>query len=729
MTILADERGFLLGDPVDLGRMPKYLLDIKGDVAAIKKAVVGTSEQAKKRLGTAPTVTPIRPGRESSSQRTVTTTGTRTATPRSRSSSSEAATGTKKAGVVDRLKSASSRTVAVMPNRDASGRFAGDKSASTAKNRDASGRFTGNGDSESRESSSAVAALASRLAALAGIGSGMEEVDPTVKAFREVAEPMQRGIEFFSGGDKKERWFRKIFKSLESFRKDESVFSKAAKKSLKNIEGKPVGAGDDDDNGGLLLGLAARLGPALLAGITAVLGFIFSPIGAAIGAASALAWGLFTENGQKFFGEVGAKLIAGWDGVVSAFAPVTDAIGKKFDDLINGMASTWDTFTGFLKDKFGIDVPALFKPVVDLGKKVVDAGADVVKNTTSKAVDAVQKSSPKTAEALGNAWNKVKNGAGKIKFYATEKGNAETAMKVLMDKGWTKEQAAGIAANLAAESGFDTGATGDNGKAKGIAQWHPDRQKKFEQVYGKKLSDATLEEQVGFVDWELRNTEKKAGDKIRTAATAEQAAALTERHYERSALGLKGGVQSERLSKANEYAAYDVNAEQAPKSEPAPAMASMPEDKVRAPAAASISEDPTQGVRYKFETLEGSKVQVTDNETGVIELASDEQANAYRRQQGKPYRDKIAVINAGDMQLYNRLAAGTSPVASQTVSANVPSPPSMPTAPKIAEAPPIVEPLSTPDNRPLMVSITNQDVGQNVSDRRIAHIVTGGLSG
>ena len=33
--------------------------------------------------------------------------------------------------------------------------------------------------------------------------------------------------------------------------------------------------------------------------------------------------------------------------------------------------------------------------------------------------------------------------------------------------------------------------------------------KKFE-VNGKKLQDATFEEQVGFVDWELKNTEKKA---------------------------------------------------------------------------------------------------------------------------------------------------------------------------------------------------------------------------
>ncbi len=414
--------------------------------------------------------------------------------------------------------------------------------------------------------------------------------------------------------------------------------------------------------------------------------------------------------------------------MVSAFAPVTESMSKGwatvkggFDSLISGMVSSWDMFTGFLKDKFGIDIPAIFKPVVDVSKKAVEAaketvnaGTDMAKNTAGKALEAVEKSSPKTTEALGNLWGKAKEGAGKIKFHATEKVNAETAMKVLMDKGWTKEQAAGITANLAAESGFDTDATGDSGKAKGIAQWHPDRQKKFEEVNGKKLSDATLEEQVGFVDWELRNTEKKAGDKISTAATAEQAAALTERHYERSALGLKGGVQPERIANASKYASLDIAEE--------PAQPKTP------PAMPSLADDPTQGGRYKYETLEGGKVQVTDNESGTIELASDEQANAYRKQQGKPYLDKVAAINSGDMSMYNRLASGPVNTASM-VSAPVPSAPVMPTSPKIADAPQVVQPLSSPEKRPIMVSVTAQDVSQDVSDRRVAHIVTGGLSG
>lgn len=45
----------------------------------------------------------------------------------------------------------------------------------------------------------------------------------------------------------------------------------------------------------------------------------------------------------------------------------------------------------------------------------------------------------------------------------------------LMHKGLPSNAAHGIAANIAAESNFDTNAVGDGGKARGIAQWHPDR--------------------------------------------------------------------------------------------------------------------------------------------------------------------------------------------------------------------------------------------------------------
>jgi hypothetical protein len=126
--------------------------------------------------------------------------------------------------------------------------------------------------------------------------------------------------------------------------------------------------------------------------------------------------------------------------------------------------------------------------------------------------------------------------------------NADAAMKFFMSAGWTKEQAAGIVGNLQTESGrnLNTQAVGDGGKAKGIAQWHPDRQADFQRVIGKDVKDSTLEEQLRFVDWELKNSEKRAGEQLKRARTAAEAARIVDKQYERSS----GEALGDRIASA-----------------------------------------------------------------------------------------------------------------------------------------------------------------------------------
>ena len=118
--------------------------------------------------------------------------------------------------------------------------------------------------------------------------------------------------------------------------------------------------------------------------------------------------------------------------------------------------------------------------------------------------------SPSSAPASGTPERQDDGGPG-----VGETGSSNEAMDFFQKRGWTKEQAAGIVGNLQAESGADlkTNAVGDGGKAYGIAQWHPDRQAMFEKLYGKPIRQSTFKEQLEFVDWELNNTEKAAGNK------------------------------------------------------------------------------------------------------------------------------------------------------------------------------------------------------------------------
>lgn len=103
----------------------------------------------------------------------------------------------------------------------------------------------------------------------------------------------------------------------------------------------------------------------------------------------------------------------------------------------------------------------------------------------------------------------------------------------LMAKGWSEEQARGIAANIMAESGGRTDIPGDGGQAYGLAQWHPDRQAMFKKVFKKDIRGSSADDQIAFIDWELRNSEAAAGMRLARSQERGDAAAIVSRYYER----------------------------------------------------------------------------------------------------------------------------------------------------------------------------------------------------
>lgn len=103
-------------------------------------------------------------------------------------------------------------------------------------------------------------------------------------------------------------------------------------------------------------------------------------------------------------------------------------------------------------------------------------------------------------------------------------GKKKKAMEFFMNKGLTNYQAAGIVGNLMHESGLDTSIKGDGGKALGLAQWHPDRQKGLKTLAknkGTKIDD--FDTQLEYIWQELNTTEKKALNALLNSKTVEQA--------------------------------------------------------------------------------------------------------------------------------------------------------------------------------------------------------------
>ena len=128
-------------------------------------------------------------------------------------------------------------------------------------------------------------------------------------------------------------------------------------------------------------------------------------------------------------------------------------------------------------------------------------------------------------------------------------GNAKIALDFFMQQGWTPEQAAGIVANLQAESGQNLNPAALNPKeqAYGIAQWRGSRKRDFEQEMGRPINGSSLDDQLKFVQWELTNTEKQAGARLKAAKSAAEAAAIIDQFYERSA----GIHRQKRIASAN----------------------------------------------------------------------------------------------------------------------------------------------------------------------------------
>nr|WP_249195016.1 phage tail tip lysozyme [Burkholderia vietnamiensis] len=118
----------------------------------------------------------------------------------------------------------------------------------------------------------------------------------------------------------------------------------------------------------------------------------------------------------------------------------------------------------------------------------------------------------------------------------------------LKEAGYTDAQAAGVIGSLMQESQLDPTAVNKASGNAGIAQWGKGRGAQFEKQFGHSLAQSTFGEQVDFMLWELKNTEKQADQRLRMAKTPEFAAEVHSREYERP------GAAEANLARRQKYA-------------------------------------------------------------------------------------------------------------------------------------------------------------------------------
>lgn len=682
MALKHDELGFLVGDPINVDRIVATWNEIRNDVRAIKLALAGTqinkSEQDKiaKQPAHSPSATP--------KSRTSVIAGLR----ENISSVPAAIPGSIKkieSLVIDKSimpligpetlvpatpKQRKSTQQSITRERDSSGRF--------IKKKDNNQIVAGNSTKsiENVTSDSVIRTAADKIiGAVSEAGGGMEETDPAIKSFNEIAQPLARGYETILGGDREQRrkeiWFKRIFGELKLFRKEESVFNKATSRSLKNIEENPV----EISNGGNSSTLRRFILPLLTASIAAMGGSLS---------------GLGDRIYQSF--------VETWEDFKSLPDKIIDTISSTFGNI-------WTGINEFFKEKFGIDIEAKLKPVADVGKKVINVVTEKVRPIMEPVSNAAKRAY-EVAEAT----------TGSVLESVMPKGFRH---KALFDgiKGGEKLSRFGTYTDVEAQriralknSSANTSADLDGGMSLEI------QDKISAQAKRHGLDPVMMQKIVAMESGGNPNAISRTGAIGLFQFTGSTATGIGIKNRFDVDENIEGGMaltkQNIRMLKKQ---GLPITAE-------------------------NIYMMHQLGPKAAREVIRGAQ---TGKSKAELSAETQKAMNHNFGANSKTASEYLAVNrNALDSRYAATVTASLSatepPVtpkipSTQIISASAPAPqaPSIsPLSNTITEAPPVVTPLASGnDKRNVVIASVQQDVGQDVKDRKIANIVTGGLSG
>jgi hypothetical protein len=668
-----DSQGFLTGEAVaDIRRIADDIAGMRADIALIRRSVMVTGQRLLRQNQSANAGANINPNSNASGS----------------SSDSASPQGNGSPPILPPLNGETAG-----PGRRRHSR-AGSRD-SEEHNRDDRGRFTNNNenpDEEERKQKRLFSGMADRIAdAVTGSATGLEDIDPTIKAINEVAQPLARGYRFFVGGDKEARWYRRLFGEIRLFRKEQTAFNRAEQRTLREIDENTENAGGSSGGarsggffGGLLGGIAGRVLPLLMTGLS----FIFGPVGLALAGAATAAWGLFTEDGRKFFANAADSFKVGWE-------VATGYIKGKWEESVKAFNDLWAPISKFFEDKFGI-VSESAKAVVDKVTDTANQANDFVKDQTgvdvkekAKAASATVKTAyQKTVEAASrnviepaaNAFGKAKDwvlgqtsksfesgkgGAGTVSTGKGDFGGASYGTYQLSSKQGTLQnflKASGYGSQF---EGLGPGTQAFNQRWKYVAQNDP----RFGSAQHDFIKQTHFDPQVARL--------KQAGIDISGRGKAVQDAVWS--------TSVQFGGNTALIEKA-------LQGKDSAKLSDADFVSALQDYKI-------ANND-------RLFSKSSGKVRV-----GTLNRARNEKTQLL----------SLAAIES-------KIAPTVQMPAVQSVSAPSPSVPATPKPPMIAEAPKVMMPLTSETRKSLSVTIDRDDIGQDISDRRLAHIVTGGLS-
>jgi len=471
------------------------------------------------------------------------------------------------------------------------------------------------------------------------------------------------------------------------------------------------------------------------------------------------------DGAVETFGEASDWVKKKWDGAVKTFGEVFREAGELWDKTVGKVGAAFSAFGSFLDSVFQslkslpVVGPAIQKienaaktvaqgasavkdtvvqvagqakdKALELGGKVVDAaktgvvqlGKDIAtvaaKAVPQRLMDHIEarREERRQEQAAASPTEKPKSEASKSFESGKQAGGSanqryDDAKPYLLDAAGKAGVDAGTLAKIVAvESGFRAGVKNPNSSAFGYGQftdatWNAT----FKKYAGKYGVDP---EQAG----KYRNDESA------------QAWVMAEFTRENIAKGRKYGGGDDD---ANVYAFHNLGDGDAIKL--LSAIRQTPSMTVRDALLQGVSGEKNKS---RIESvISGNSVLYGDGNIS----AAQAYANMGRfMRKGDVYAADIRKYQGGGDPAAGRTAFPAPPVlaqapaapAMQTVvaSASVPSVPSIPSPPPIQPAPLLTTPLASSGSvRPIQVALPSPEIGQDLADRRMAHIVTGGLS-
>ena len=256
-------------------------------------------------------------------------------------------------------------------------------------------------------------------------------------------------------------------------------------------------------------------------------------------------WVTWTSGGQSAFAGFWQYFADKWAEVAPMVMPVFEKLKTFCLDLVTTFKDyfklIYAVFFGTSEDikkagetLFG-DLKADVAAYVDYVKSAGPLIMNAFKAAFTAAFEWVEGRFQAVKGAITGIFSKSekKSDAGKSSGKTPVNVGSGSDVEKFMAMGWSKEQAAGLAANIQRESSGNEKAVGDNGKAYGLGQWHPDRQADFAKWAGKDIKDSTRDEQLAFMNYELREGKKrKVGEQLAGTTDAASAADLVSRKYE-----------------------------------------------------------------------------------------------------------------------------------------------------------------------------------------------------